>query len=152
MNKRYFLNASVKLLATKEKPLNICEVGAEVNAEFIINLNALYSSIVMFCVKKLGTSRLNLVSIKLMPKGDQIEITANVLLLDDEKQKFANEKDRYKPVKFIADKNHFRDLDVHRLFKYMEAKARQKNSSEFESLVHVRVIPCDDNDLTEKQF
>lgn len=154
MHERYHLNACVKLRSMASKSMNICEVGAEVKADFIINLNTLYSQIVLYCCKFLRTSRLSIVSVKLMPLGDKVKITANVLLAEDEKKKFAREEDRYRKVEFTADNHQITDFDLNRLIKYMEMKARQDRSkaNDFESLVHVRVIPCEKDDLSAEHF
>ena len=152
MHKRYHLNACVKLQPTTDKALNICEVGAEVDAKFIGNLNKLYGEIVFSCVKLLHTSKLNKVSVKLMPMGKKFKITANVLLAEDENKKFAKEEDRYRKVEFTDDHGQIKGMDIHRLIKYMEAKAMMNLASNFDSLIHVRVVPCEQDDVFAKQF
>lgn len=154
MHERFYLNACVKLKPVADKCFNICEVGLEVKADFIsdLNLNQLYSEIMIRCVKELKTSRLNIVSTKLMPAEDKIKITANVLLAADEAKIFAREEDRYKKVEFSEKFCEVNSKAIYRLIKYMELAAIKERSGEFESVVHVRVIPCDKDDLTSSKF
>jgi len=148
MHDRFHLNALVKLSSDEEDRFNFCEVGAEVDANFIIDLKELYSKILTYCVSTLGTVKLSIVSIKLMPSNKQIKITANVLLAEDEGKVVEKEEDKYRKVEFTKGDN----LGIYRLFKYMELRAMEQKSADFHSLVHVRVIPVGKDDLPATKF
>jgi len=149
MHDFFHLNACVKLCSAQGKSFNFCEVGAEVEAKFIIDLKELYSKILTQCVSDLGTVKLSIVSIKLMPDNKKIKITANVLLAKDEDKVVVKEEDKYRKVEFIRDED---QLGVYRVFNYMKVLAMQQKGNKFHSLVHVRVIPVEKDDLPAVKF
>ncbi|OGY42043.1 MAG: hypothetical protein A2Y67_03100 [Candidatus Buchananbacteria bacterium RBG_13_39_9] len=152
MHGKFLLNACVRIKSIKGNPFEFCEVGAIVDANFIVNLNALYSEILLQCVKTLGTAKLNIVSIKLMPEQKKVKITANVLLAADEDKVVPREEDKYRKIEFIEGNGKIQTMGIYRLFKYMEALAMKEKQAEFDSLVHVRVIPTDSDDMPVSKF
>lgn len=172
MHTKFHLNACIKLQPQKDHAFNFCEVGAEVDSGFIVDLKTFYSKIVTFCVKKMDTIRLNVISIKLMPIGGKIKITANVILAKEQAKAEAEAKakadaevqsplaqtdlnlaekkvDPYRKIEFTEDEQ---QLGIYRLFKYMEVQAMQQKGSQFHSLVHVRIVPVEKEDVSADKF
>jgi hypothetical protein len=140
-NKRYHITAVFKLHPTPEKNLNTDSVELEVEAKHIIDLSSLFSEAILASARKLGTSRLNVISIKLSRENNGYKFIANVLL-----------KDVHHKVEFTDKAVRFKPLDLYRLFQYMEVKAIASKGDEFESMIHLRVVPLEKNDIPAKKF
>ena len=149
MRDKFHLNACVKLKPQKDNQLNFCEVAAEVDTNFIVDLKSFYSRIVTVCVGEMHTVRLSLISIKLMPIGDKIKIIANVILSKDEVAAGENIEDFYHKINITLDND---QLGIHRLFKYMEVLSMKQLGGKFLALVHVRVVPVEADDLPVTKF
>jgi hypothetical protein len=135
-----------------DKSYNICEVGVEAKNDFFFDLNLFFSGIIAHCEHQLGISKLNIVSVKLQPMKKQVRIIANIILAEDQMEASFKADDKYRKVEFSDEHAKIKDLAIHRLIKWMEAKAMQDRSKDFESLLHVRVIPCENEDLTAEKF
>ena len=152
MHEKFNITACIKLTPTKEKAWNICEVVDIVSNSFAEKLNSLYGQVKITCTRELGTSQYSIVSMKItpMPGLNEIKIIVNVILAG--KKADEDPAKNYRKVEFKHSGDKVKELDIHRLVKYMELKARQEHSDQFVSIVHLRVIPVEKDDVTPEMF
>ncbi|MBD3359635.1 MAG: hypothetical protein GF365_02940 [Candidatus Buchananbacteria bacterium] len=150
MHKQFHVNIVVNLVPLEDKAINICEIPAIVEGEFAINLSDLFIEALFVCTRQLKTSKLSIVSLKIMPVGDKVKLTINALLNDD--INIGEREQRYKKVEFTQASEKVQKMDLHRLIKYMEAKAMVETGKKFKSLLHLRVIPFEADDVKPEHF
>jgi len=152
MHEKFNVTACIKLEPTEKKSLNICEVCDIVGNSFAEKLNSMYSEALFTCTKELGTSQFTMVSMKItpMPGSGEMSVTVNVLLTG--KKADEDQTKNYRKVEFRQGSDKVKNLDIHRLVKYMEVKARQEHGDQFKSLIHIRVIPVEKDDATPNMF
>ncbi len=137
---RFYLTAIFKLKSGPDQKIAVDKVEIEVNGKFIVDLPELYNQAVFASIRKLGTSKLKVISIKLERTDQGYKFIANVMIQDKpEKVEFTERAARFKP------------LELHRLFQRMEASARS-TGKDFESLVHLRLEPLEKGDITAEKF
>ena len=139
-HKAYSVNALVKL-RSKDDRLEICEVGAEVKQDFISNLNDLYGMALLASKRKFSNLNLHIVSIKVSPGKETVNIIVNVLV-----------EGKHDKTEIIETNNHLVIRNLHRLLKYVEAKALAEKNGEFQELLHLRIIADDPDDLPSTKF
>ncbi|MCX6740759.1 MAG: hypothetical protein NTZ49_06060 [Candidatus Parcubacteria bacterium] len=181
MHTEFYLNACVKLKSQGSSQNTYCEVGAKVKADFIVNFHLLYGEVLLQCVRELKTSKLRIISLKLMQDDEKLKITANVLLprennspKDDSKEDNGQgckknpetkkdaepdlitepeeQEDEYLKVEFFDKTHKIKEVGIYRLFKYMEALSQKEKGNEFAALVHVRVVPVEHDDIHPDKF
>jgi len=155
MSDKFQINAVAKLKPIKEKPWNTIDVPGIVGAEFAKDINSLYGEVLLKCIKELETSKLSLVSIKMMPVGDTMNITINVNLHvpqkinpDDEDE----EPSTYRMVNLTQGSEQVKRLNLHRLVSFMKAKALQDHGEQFVSIMHLRIIRQEKDDFDASRF
>ncbi len=150
MHKQFHINIVVNLVPLEDKAINICEIPAIAEGEFARNLSDLFIEALFICARQLKTSKLSIVSLKIMPVGDKVKLTINVLLNDvcEESDQFK----RYKKIEFTQASEKVQKMNLHRLIKHLEAKAIAETGEEFKSLLHLRVIPFEEDDVTSEYF
>ncbi|MFC1598953.1 hypothetical protein ACFL2U_03035 [Patescibacteria group bacterium] len=152
MQDKFHVNACIKLKSTKEKPINICEVPEVVSGDFGKNLNSLYGEALIKCIRELNTSRLSVVSIKIMPVGEVMKITINVILSQAQKAEGDDEPSTHRKVNFTHESDNVKRLNLHRLTRFMEAKALSVHRDQFDSVVHFRIIRFEKDDVSPEKF
>ena len=147
MSDQYYVNACVRLKPTQEKPMNMCEVPAIAKGDFGKDLNSLHGEVLLTSIKELGTSKLSLVSLKIMPIGSTMRIIINVNLHVPQKMKEDEEPTIHRMVSFTPGSDNVKRLKLHRLFKFMEAKAIKDHGDQFDSIIHLRIIRMEKDDI-----
>jgi hypothetical protein len=132
----------------EDKAINICEIPAIAEGSFARNLSDLFIEALFICTRQLKTSKLSIISLKIMPVGNEVKLTINAILNDD----IEKSEQRYKKVEFTQASEKIQKIDLHRLIKYMETKAMVETGKHFKSLLHLRVIPFEEDDVTPEHF
>jgi hypothetical protein len=147
MSDQYFVNACVRLKSTQDKLMNMCEVPEIAKGDFGKDLSSLHGEVLLTSIKELGTSKLSLVSLKIMPIGSTMKIIINVNLHVPEKREEDDEPTIHRMVNFTPGSDNVKRLKLHRLVRFMEAKAIKDHGAEFDSIVHLRIIRMEKDDI-----
>ncbi len=143
----------MKLLPTEKDPWNMKEVPGIVGDEFVKDLNSLYGEVLLTCIKELKTSKLSLVSLKIMPVGEIMKITVNVNLHEAQKLKEDDKEPTvHRMVNFTQESECVKRLKLHRLVSFMKAKELKDHKEAFVSIMHLRIIRFKKDDMNESKF
>ncbi|HDQ23068.1 MAG TPA: hypothetical protein ENN28_03825 [Candidatus Uhrbacteria bacterium] len=154
MGGQFHVNACVKLKPSSKNSLNICEIPTIISEQFVADLKKLYEEVLFRCVKELKTSKLTIVSIKIMPFAAGIRITANVLL--DAVKSVNSATDHFENYRRVdlaeSESKTVGNLSFHRFIRYMEARAMAEVGKNFEALIHMRIVPFEKDDISPEKF
>jgi hypothetical protein len=156
MQGNFYLTACAALAPKPGKTAETCEIGTLVKHDFILNLDlvGLYSKVLTQCIKKLGTSRINLLSIEIASEKGEITLQANIILAKDEtgNKELDEVKTTGQDVDLSGVHSQLMPGDLRRLYRYMELFAQREVGRKFERLASVRMSKADADDIPAENF
>jgi len=134
----FHISARIKLASCEE----VKEFFSNAGGEHVSDLKALYGLAVIAASKALDTPKMFIEFLEIKPQADKMLFFASAL---------TNEGD-FREIEFTSLIQKGMAFSIHQLLKYLELQARQENGTDFVSVVSIKIIPMDKDDLLVSMF